>query len=160
MPSSGSTRLPACGSRRCWCVKSCCGWARAPVSCSPCPPHPVPSAARGCLSALPAWARDTLATCASWLRSSCQMGSTCSARRHRLPQTQVGWHILPHPRGPGLPVEDSPLPCREMFLRGRGNVEQSWEQRVIQKIVLGNPKVTSLGQRMCRKCRGRQRTVN
>lgn len=52
MPSSGSTRLPACGSQRCWYVKSCCGWAPVLVSCSPCPPLPVLSAAHGHLSAL------------------------------------------------------------------------------------------------------------
>lgn len=38
--SSGSTRQPACGSRRCWRARTCCGSGPAPASCSPLPSRP------------------------------------------------------------------------------------------------------------------------
>lgn len=68
-PSSGSTRLPACGSQRCWCVKSCCGWAPVQGWCS-LPLTQYHQLSTGHLSALLASARDTLAMSASWRSAS------------------------------------------------------------------------------------------
>lgn len=139
-PSSGSTRLPACGSQRCWCVKSCCGWAPVQGWCSPCPPHPVPSAVHGHLSALLASARDTLAMSASWPRSSFQTASTCSSQLHHLPQIQVGLHILCQSRDLGFGFRVPLCPARG-GLRGRENVTQMWKWRILQEVGYRKPKL-------------------
>uniref|UniRef100_A0A8D2GGG2 Rho guanine nucleotide exchange factor 17 n=1 Tax=Theropithecus gelada TaxID=9565 RepID=A0A8D2GGG2_THEGE len=116
MPSSGSTRLPVCESQRCWCVRSCCGWAPVLVLSSPCPPRPVLSAAHGRHSAPQALARDTPATSASWPQSSCQMASTCSAQPHHLPQTQAPRSCRHWSTGTPLGTEAPPRPGLKCWL--------------------------------------------
>lgn len=116
MPSSGSTRLPVCESQRCWCVRSCCGWAPVLVLSSPCPPRPVLSAAHGHHSAPQALARDTPATSASWPQSSCQMASTCSAQPHHLPQTQAPRSCHHWSTGTPLGTEAPPQPGLKCWL--------------------------------------------
>ena len=90
--SSGSTRRRACGWRRCWAVKTCCGSARAPASCWPCR-CPLSQPARPAYRTAPPpppRSTATRATCASWRpsKSPRRLGTTAPSRKSPVPWTR------------------------------------------------------------------------